>query len=156
MKQPTSPKLRPKRSERVEGFIRSRPWLSVASVATVIGLLTQVLPGLLWVKGYFQTTEEARSQEVRLTTLYHAGEAQNAKRDAWSAYNTTRVETVLLRNRVNECEEKIEARALRPKEIAACKQYTREFDAATAKLNKLYDKAIALGEESGAPTNRRE
>lgn len=141
------PTPKPKRSLRVEEFIRSRPWLSMASVAATLALLTQVLPIVLWVRGYFQTTDDARSQEARLTALYRAGEVQNARRDAWGAYTSARLEAVLLRNRVNECDEKVEARALRPKEVAACRQYTREFEAANSKLTKLYDKAIAMGEE---------
>ena len=108
----------------------------MASVGAFIGILTAVTPGVLWVKGYFQTAEDAKAIELR-----------NARRDAWSSYGIARIESVMLRNRVNECDEKTAARSLRPIEVASCEQYRREFAEVAQRLRELQKEAIALGKE---------
>lgn len=127
------------RSIRTETWIRQRPWLSMATVASVIGVLTAVMPAVIFIKGYFQTADDARAESIA-----------NKRRDAWAAYGIADLRRVLARNRVWECDAKKQKSASDPMvlaEVVACNQYQRDFEEANVRANKLFDKAMAYGED---------
>jgi len=114
--------------------MRSHPFLTLTSIAAIVTILAVVIPSMFWLAAQFQTSSKAEAADQR-----------NMRRDAWAAYNIARLEALLLRNRVNECDEKTAARRLSPPELASCQQYRREFDDATKRANDLLLDAKALG-----------
>lgn len=127
------------RSIRTESWIRQRPWLSMASVATTVAIITAVAPGIFWVKSYFQTADEAKEESIR-----------NARRDAWMRWNLLDIRSTLARNRVWECDAKKQKQHIEPMvpiEIVNCNQYTRDYDAAERRAIEAYNEAMKLGKE---------
>lgn len=116
--------------------MRTHPWLTLSTVATAVAILSAAIPGIWWVAAQIQTTGAAKDEAMR-----------NAKRDAWAAYSIARLESVMLRNRVNECDERTAARRLSPVETASCEQYRREFADASRRATDLQKEAMALGKD---------
>lgn len=111
----------------------------MASVATFVGVITAVMPAVFFVKGYFQTAESAQIESAR-----------NARRDAWAAYGIADLRRILARNRVWECDAKRQRQAtdpMVPAEVVACNQYSRDFESAEIRANRLNEEAMSLGRQ---------
>lgn len=93
-------------------------WATAASIATVIAV---AVPGGAWLFGHFQTVEAAERHE-----------RDSAQKYAAVLYGQQRIETLILRGRVNECR----AKAVKP---AACADYEQEYRAAAQRERALFE-----------------
>lgn len=119
--------------------MRQRPWLTLSTVATLTTVLGVLAGALTYIVGYFETSADAKAEARR-----------NATRDAWAAYGIADLRRTLARNRVWECdamEQRQSKQPLVPAEVVACKQYRRDFDAADARANQLFNEAMSYGKE---------
>lgn len=110
--------------------------LTIATVGGIVAMLGILGPGIAWFFDLFETSSNAKLRDLG-----------NRQRDAWASYNVARLETLVLRNRVNECDEKQESGNMTPTAVAACRDYRREYETAATRSGKLFEEARALSNE---------
>ena len=118
----------------------------VGAVCAALGLLAAVM---LWVFDIVEWTPTANRREAALRAhvktevdrLRDEATARNrvaSRADAWSLVATKRLEAVILRNRVNDCDAK---KDLSPIERNACLQYRTELDTAQHAYDRMLKEA---------------
>lgn len=121
-------------SERVTQVWHSYPKLTLATVGTLIAIVTGVMPYVTgWINDFIRRAE------------FDAHAQTEARRGAWRDVQTIRLEAVASRNRVNDCDLlKERGRTLTPLERATCAQYSQELDEANKRLEVARTAAMAL------------
>ena len=132
-RKPKPPRLR----ERVAKSVRSHPRgivVTLSGVGAVIAIFAAVWPFF----PRFLTVEAADTviKELRREAAEH--EKKDAQDRLENMYGQQRIETLILRNRVNECAAK--TRSIKPVETTICTEYQQEYREAERRTRYLYEK----------------
>lgn len=124
-----------RRFDRARGVAHRHPWLTWGTIAAVVAVLAGVIPGVLWVIERFQTTADAKAHANR-----------DEQKFAWVIWGQAKTNTILLRNRLNDCNVKptVKRSAM---EQAVCLQYQQEYDEENRRARDLYKQALEHGKE---------
>lgn len=128
-------------------------WPSWGTLASVVSVLGAVIFVGFWIVGVYQglqTKPEAKEladllrAEFKVEIANVRGEenrrgASDRQKAAWAAVQSKRIEVVLLRNRVNDCNAK---KTKSQMEQDVCKQYDDEFAEATRVFTRLQSEAL--------------
>lgn len=131
--------------DKARRLAHKHPWIGWGAIAGMIAILQFTSPYIASWIGHFQTVEasdkmnEERKKEIdELRKQIKDVERKQAQKDAWFQVGQERTNSLVLRNRVNDCNAK---RAEKPKltgiEDAICKQYQDEYDASARRLEAL-------------------
>lgn len=146
---------------RARQVVASHPkisWGTLAAIVTVFGIIGPwVYSGWKsWDERYVKTDAyvieiaalraEAKAEYAKIRSESQSKFDAILRKLAFSAAADARRDTVVLRNRVNDCNVRIQQRTppMVPFEIAACEQYKDELRAATAHYEDLQREAMLL------------
>lgn len=171
LKKVPQPGAVPTFSERTKNHFEShrRAWTVggliavVGLVATLVTILDTAVPWVWKLSSHYQTKTEAEvdtkkilnqiteteskisqaETRVKLEALAH--DKIDRRNDAWQSVGISRIEILILRNRVNECNVmKQRAKALTSLEISVCQQYDDELKQGQDRFEKQRDLAQSL------------
>lgn len=120
---PRKPKPSQRWHSRAAQTVRAHPWVTwgtAASIATVLGI---AIPGGAWLLSRYETVEAAE---------LHAKEDE--RKLGQLLYGQQQIQTLLLRNRVNDCRANVKAQ-----QREACRQYEQEYREAARKEQFLFE-----------------
>lgn len=147
---PTKPKAVPKAPmhERMKEAWYQHPVAIVSGVLIFLGAAVSATPAIQWAVGYYQTSENAKAMEARLRAELEAYKTVKQRNDAWAKSQDLRRDTVLARNRVNDCNLLKERKSgLTPLEKNVCQQYDDELRLATSKFDKAQSDADSMSKD---------
>ena len=130
-RKPKTPRLR----ERVTKAVRPRGLvITLSGAGAVVAIMAAVWPFF----PRFLTVEAADTviKELRKEAAEH--EKKDAQDRLENMYGQQRIETLILRNRVNECAAK--TRSIKPVETTICTEYQQEYREAERRTRYLYEK----------------
>lgn len=90
--------------ERVRESAKRHPVVTLATVATVVGLLVSIGPTILWAVNYYETREHARAVEQGMRDLIAETQKQENRNLAWATVQAIKTEITVNRNRSNDCD----------------------------------------------------
>lgn len=120
----TAKKL-PPRPVRWHDSLRAHPWLTWGTLASIATVLAVAVPGTAWLLGRYQTVEAADLHE-----------RNDAKQNANILYGQARIESLILRKQVADCEAKSKERSR-----VECATYQRDYREAQQRAQFLYEQS---------------
>lgn len=134
--------------KRIERTWTNHPLVSLGTIATLVTIIVAVAPFVFgWLKN-FDTVEDAKRREDHLLALIVAHQANDIRVSAWASLQAIKNEQVALRNRVNDCDIRLEKReTMSPLERQACAQYRAENEDATRRFNEARRAALETTKE---------
>lgn len=131
------PKLRWR--ERIAKRAQTNPKGLIVTLSGV-GAVVAILGGIWPFLPKFQTVEAAESviKEIRKEAIAH--EKKDERDRLESMYGQQRIETLILRNRVNDCTDRTRTRSIKPVDANVCAEYQQEYREATRRTQYLYEK----------------
>lgn len=148
-KRPPKPKpAKPPTHERLKAAWYRHPVAIISGVLAFLGAAVSATPAIQWAVGYYQTSSDAKEQEIRLHAEIEAHKIVERRTNAWAMVQDLRRDTVLSRNRVNDCNLLRERTSgLTTLEKNVCDQYRDDLEQATKKYNEAVQQAQALSKE---------
>lgn len=145
------PKAPPARWVRARAAINSHPKIAWGTLAAIFGILGIVVPWVIsWEARYQRKVEaEAEISKLRADTQAEAKAHEKVDRraDAWQGVGLSRIEVLILRNRVNECNVARAGKAtMTALEINVCQQYDDELRQGQARYERSASDAKALSQ----------
>lgn len=144
---PTKPKAVPKAPmhERMKEAWYQHPVAIVSAVLVFVGAAVSAAPAIQWAFGYYQTSENAKLMAAQLRAELDAYREAQRRSGAWGNVGDLRRDTVLARNRVNDCNLLKERKSgLTILEKNVCKQYDDELTLATDKFDRAQREAMMM------------
>ncbi len=132
------PPSKPRWRDSARQFVKQRPLLTWGSAASMVALVGSIWTGGAWFFGRFQLAEasDAVIKELRKDAAAH--EKKDAQERIENMYGQQRIETLILRARVNDCNAK--SRSVKGIEVNICAEYQQEFREAQKRTDYLYQK----------------
>lgn len=148
---------------RTAEVVRAHPkitWGTAAAVVSILGVLT---PGYIWWEDRYQRKEAARLAEERIRSEIKDQTEHNARNRAWllagqatANAGQARLESVIMRNRVVECREKMAGqKSISTYAASVCAQYEAELKDAQDRTEVLAREAAALKQQAMDSTREK-
>ena len=143
-RKPKLPQLRVGWSDRARDAVSRYPKITWGTLAAVVGILGVVVPwGLAW-EAKYQRVEAAAIAEAKIRDDMKAHAQADARSQAWAQFGQLRTESLVLRNRLNDCAVRTaEGKKSSPLELSICKQYDEEWHDADARAKEARTAAMA-------------
>lgn len=124
-------------AERMTEAWNLHPKVTIASIVAALTIITSIAPALIWGVHYFATHEELAQHQ-----------RHDESKDAWASLQALRQETLVHRNRVNDCDvAKEQHKTMSPLERQACAQYASDLVDATKRFEEARTAAMATTKE---------
>lgn len=129
--------------ERIKDAWYKHPLAIVIGIIAFLGSLSAATPITQWMLGYYFTSEKAQAMEARLHGELEAYKVLDQRTAAWAAVGDARRDTVLARNRVNDCNllKQRKNYSLTVLEQNICTQYDEELRLATQQFDRASETA---------------
>lgn len=126
---PSRPKPKPAPlHERAARSMRAHPWITWTSVGGVAGLLALAVPAVIWIDARYQPAWAAEAHE-----------RSHKQERAEVLYGQARLESLMLRNRAQDCLVRDRQQRRSETEARICQQYRDELKAAQERERVLYE-----------------
>lgn len=117
---------------------RKHPFLTLSSVAVLVGILVSLGPAALWAVNYYLPRSEAKDNDVAIRALVADAQHKADRNLAWASVASIKTEIAVSRNRTNDCDIREEKR----EQMSALERSTcADYRAALIDANKRYDDA---------------